>query len=211
MVYETPAIEADSARVQKMFDATVFGLFNVVIAFAPFLIAAIPNASSASTIVNVASVLARIPAPFSSAYNASKAAVAAYSDTLRLELGPFGIRVVTLFMGAVSTRLMDKVDISFKQDSLYTDVEFKFKERTANHIETAMKTDPFAQQVVPMVLSNGGSGYVWKGGSASLVCLLDSFGPRKVFDSTLKGEAGFSDKGLCDQTYKRGQSLIEQP
>lgn len=63
-----------------------------------------------------------------------------------------------------------------------------------------------------MVLSNGGSGYVWKVESASLVCLLIvSFGPRKVFDSTLKSEAGFNDKALCDQIYKRCQSLIEWP
>ncbi len=106
--------------------------------------------------------------------------MATYSDTLRLELGPFGIRVVTLFMGAVFTRLVGKVDISFKPDSLYTDVEFKFRERTANHIETAMKAEAFAPQAIPIVLSNGGSGYVWKGGSAFLFCLLDSFGPRKV-------------------------------
>lgn len=126
-VLEAPAIEADSARVQTMFDANAFGLFNVVTAFAPLLIAAVPNASSAPTIVHVVSVLVRIP-PFTSAYNASKAAMAAYSDTHRLELGPFGIRVVTLFMGAVSTRLMDKVDISFKPDSLYIHGEFKFRE-----------------------------------------------------------------------------------
>ena len=126
-VLEAPAIEANSARVQTMFDANAFGLFNVVTAFAPLLIAAVPNASSVPTIVNSASVLVSIPAPFSSAYNASKAAVAAYSDTHRLELGPFGIRVGTLFMGAVSTRLMDKVDISFKPDSLYTHGEFKFR------------------------------------------------------------------------------------
>ena len=41
--------------------------------------------------------------------------------------------------------------------------------------------------------------------------LIVSFGPRKVFDSTLKSEAGFNDKALCDQIYKRCQSLIEWP
>ncbi|KAM0321990.1 hypothetical protein ACHAQA_009731 [Verticillium albo-atrum] len=209
-VYDSPAIEADPARVRQLFDANVFGLFDVVTAFSPLLISAAAGASSAPTIVNVASVLARIPFPFSSAYNASKAAVSSYSDTLRLELEPVGVRVVTLFMGEVSTGLMSTDNISFGPDSLYADVEHKVKERTTHHVKASMTPTAFAAQVVPKVLGSDQTSYIWKGTNAFLVWLLNAVGPRKAFDSNMKGAVGFDDKALVSKIYERGQQLAKR-
>ena len=113
LVYENPAVEADPALIRKMFDANVFGLFDMVTALFPLLLAAAGNPTAPPTIINTASVLSRLPVPFSSGYNASKAAVLSYSDTLRLELQPFGIKVVALVMGEVATGLMSVDSISF--------------------------------------------------------------------------------------------------
>ena len=41
--------------------------------------------------------------PFYSAYRASKAAVSAFGDSLRVEVAPFGIRVVEILPGPVDT------------------------------------------------------------------------------------------------------------
>lgn len=204
-VYEAPAIEAEPTRVRHMFDTNVFGLFDVVQAFVPLLIAAVPDSNTAPTIVNVASVLARLPMPFSSGYNATKAAVSAYSDTLRLELDPLRIRVVTLFMGEVSTPLMSSTNIRFGENSLYIDVEHKVKERSTTHAETTMTPRPFAKQVVSEVLSSKDTSYVWKGTNAFLVWLLNAVGPRKIFDSSMKKAAGLSDAGLVSKIYHRAQ------
>ena len=68
-MYEATAIEADTDQVRKLFDTNVLGLFNVVSAFAPLLLSAVPDADTPPMIVNTASVLARIPFPFSAAYN----------------------------------------------------------------------------------------------------------------------------------------------
>ncbi|KAJ4197050.1 hypothetical protein NW767_009295 [Fusarium falciforme] len=111
-LYEAPAVEADPSRVRQLFATNVFGLMEMVTAFTPLLLASVaPNYTP--TIVNVASILARLPNLFSSAYNASKAAVVSYSDTLRLEVQPLGLRVVTLYMGEVSTPLMATENINF--------------------------------------------------------------------------------------------------
>lgn len=155
-----------------MFETNVFGLFNVVTAFAPLLIAAAAESASAPTIVNVASVLARLPMPFASGYNAAKAAVASYSDTLRLELEPLeplGLQVVTLYMGEVSTSLMLADNIQFGGRSLYIDVEHKVKERSINHARDSVKPGPFAKQVVSQVLSPKPTSYLWKGTNAFVV------------------------------------------
>ncbi|KAK1497367.1 alcohol dehydrogenase GroES-like domain-containing protein [Colletotrichum cuscutae] len=166
------ALEADSYRTRQMFDANVFGLFDMVTAFTPLLLAAASTSRSSQqpTIVNVASVLARLPGPFTSGYNATKAAVAAYSDALRLEVAPLGLRVLTVYMGEVATSTIQANNISFDRDSLYVDAEDKVRERSATHEKTTMKPDEFARQVVPLVLKSGGSPYVWKGFTpASLV------------------------------------------
>jgi 1-acylglycerone phosphate reductase len=83
-VYEAPAIESDTSRIRQVYDTNVFGLFDMVSAFTPLLIASDSSEKTPPVIVNTASVLARLPFAFSSVYNASKAAVAAYSDTLRI-------------------------------------------------------------------------------------------------------------------------------
>ncbi|KAM0234093.1 hypothetical protein ACHAP5_010153 [Fusarium lateritium] len=207
IMYEAPALEADPVRIRQMYDTNVFGLFDVVAAFTPLLIAAVPNSNHTPTIVNVASIVARVPFPFASAYNASKAAVSAYSDTLRLELSPLGVRVVTLFMGEVSTGLMSADNINFGPDSLYADFEGKVKERSIEHAKTSIRPSPFAQQVVDKVLKRNTS-YIWKGTNAFLIWFLNAFGPRKVFDSTMKSSVGLDQEELCKKLYERGQKLI---
>ena len=132
-VYEAPAVEADNAHVRQMFDTNVFGLFDMTQVFLPLLLAAVPDSSVPPTIINTSSVVSRVPFLFAANYNASKAAVTSYSDTLRLELAPLGIKVVTLFMGKVSTKITSPTSISFGSDSLYVDVEAGVRERSRLH------------------------------------------------------------------------------
>lgn len=209
-VYEAPALEADPKQVRRMFDANVFGLFDVVTAFTPLLIAAGRSSKTVPTIVNVASILARIPFPFASAYNATKAAVSAYSDTLRLELSPLGIRVVTLFMGEVSTNLRSADAINFGSESLYADVESKVKERTAHSAKVSVTPEVFAKQVVAKILGDSNVSYIWKGTNAFIVWLLNAVGPRKVFDSTVMGPVGFEDKTIVKKIHDRGQHRAKE-
>jgi 1-acylglycerone phosphate reductase len=197
LVYEAPAIEADPRRVRAMFDANVFGVFDVISAFTPLLLAAIPSSSHPPIIVNTASVLARVPYPFSSAYNATKAAIAAYSDTLRLELAPLGIKVVTLFMGVVSTGISSPSTIQFNTGSLYVAAEAGVKQRSKDHQVFGMKADRFAKEVVQSLLSNKNylnrGEYMWKGTNSVLVWFLNAVGWRKIFDASSEKEAGLDD------------------
>ncbi|OLN86608.1 NADPH-dependent 1-acyldihydroxyacetone phosphate reductase 4 [Colletotrichum chlorophyti] len=186
-LYEAPAIEADPVRVRAMFDANVFGLFDMVSEFTPLLLAAVSDSNHPPTIINTASVLARVPYPFSSAYNASKAAVAMYSDTLRLELAPLGIKVVTLYMGVVSTRLSSAENVQFGPNSIYIDAEPGVKHRSKQYQAQGMKPADFARQVVDeLVVKKRGPSkgeYLWKGANAGLVWFLNAVGWHKIFDS----------------------------
>ncbi|MBE2215031.1 MAG: SDR family NAD(P)-dependent oxidoreductase [Opitutaceae bacterium] len=58
-------------------------------------------------IINVGSVAGRIARPFSSVYDATKHALNAVSDGLRGELRPFGIDVVVIQPGFITTEFVD--------------------------------------------------------------------------------------------------------
>jgi short-subunit dehydrogenase len=60
----------------------------------------------AGTIVDVASVNALAPTPFSFHYNAAKAGLAAASEGLRADVRPYGVHVITVYPGPIKTPLL---------------------------------------------------------------------------------------------------------
>ena len=78
------AIDVDVEEVKRLFDTNLYGAMRMVKYFAPLIIAA------EGKIINIGSVGGVLPLGFGSAYNATKGALHAYSDTLRIELAPFG-------------------------------------------------------------------------------------------------------------------------
>jgi 1-acylglycerone phosphate reductase len=163
-------------------------------------------------IINTSSVLARLPFAFSAAYNASKAAVASYSDTLRIELEPLGIKVVTLFMGEVSTKLMSPDNITFNSGSIYSDVLERTKERSRNHAKNSMSPEKFARQVVEQILvktpGHGKGEYVWKGTNAWVVWLLNAVGWRKIFDGLVKKLVSLDDQQVREAIFRKGRTSV---
>jgi len=84
-------------ELRRQFEVNVFGQVAVTQAFLPLLRAA------RGRIVNVGSVGARFALPFGGALNSSKAAFESISDSLRMELRRWGIRVVLVSPGAIRT------------------------------------------------------------------------------------------------------------
>lgn len=85
------------------FDANVYGPLRVIRAVLPSM-----RATRRGTIVNVSSVGGRISTPFMGAYCATKFALEALSDALRLELRPFGVRVAIVEPGPIRTEFGQK-------------------------------------------------------------------------------------------------------
>ena len=85
------------ARLRTVLEVNVIGVVAVTQAFLPLL------RRGVGRIVNVSSVGAWISLPYVSPINASKAAVEKLNDALRMELEPFGLRVIAVEPGSIRT------------------------------------------------------------------------------------------------------------
>ncbi len=89
-------------EIRKTLDVNVTGLLLLTRACLPLLRAA------QGRIVNISSISGLIAMPGVSVYAASKHAVEAVTDALRVELQPFGVKVVAVEPGGVKTPIWDK-------------------------------------------------------------------------------------------------------
>ena len=89
-------VPIDEAR--RQFEVNVFGLARLTQLVAPHM-----RAQGSGTIINISSMGGRLTTPLGGWYHATKYAVEALSDALRMELRPFGIDVVVVEPGAIRT------------------------------------------------------------------------------------------------------------
>lgn len=102
---------ADNTTLRKVMDVNFFGTANVTQALLPLVLRTSPTLSNGARILNLSSVCGTTASPGNSAYNASKFAVEAFSDSLRIELGPFNVHVSKIRPGQISTQIQsDYID-----------------------------------------------------------------------------------------------------
>lgn len=86
------------AQVRAQFETNVFGLMATTRAILPHF-----RSRRAGLIINVSSLVGRVPLPLYSCYNASKFAIEGFSEGLTYELTPLGIGIKLVEPGAVKT------------------------------------------------------------------------------------------------------------
>ena len=114
-----PFLDSDPADWAPVFELNVLALLRLTQPVARAM-----AARRAGHIINVSSLLARRVAPFTLVYAATKHAVAAISQGLRTELGPFGVRVTEIAPGIVDTAVFGAIDDPRVQP-LYADPGFE--------------------------------------------------------------------------------------
>lgn len=93
---------------QQVFDTILATNVSATVAtFTPF-IDTMKHQGGMRRMVGIASVAGVRGLPGAGAYSASKAAVVCYCESLRLELKPFGIKVVTIAPGYIATPMTEK-------------------------------------------------------------------------------------------------------
>ncbi|KAF8526035.1 NAD(P)-binding protein [Hysterangium stoloniferum] len=149
--YSLPFPDVDMDRVRAMFDVNVFGVMMVTQEFIKLLVA-----GGDGRIVNIGSIAAVMPLAFGSTYSAAKGALHAWGNTLRVELEPFNVKVITVVTGGVKSNISAPSHrVELPPDSLYMPMNDDFIEkRRGRSQQNALPTALYAQTVVAATLKN---------------------------------------------------------
>ena len=131
-----PVIEAPEEDMILQFNVNTFGMYQVTKEFYPLI------KESQGRIVNISSAAGRFVSPFYGFYSMSKMAVEAFSDALRRELKPLGIKVSIIQPGLVRTTFWDKAYVGSSYENSI------FKIRLDKFIKMSV-TDSMAKAVPP--------------------------------------------------------------
>ncbi|KAJ2032716.1 hypothetical protein IWW57_000068 [Coemansia sp. S610] len=176
-----PAVEVPLAQAQQVIDTNFIGLVRLCRAVAPNMMD-----RRLGTIVNVGSICGGyVASPWVSYYAASKAAVHAYSDALRMELAPFGVNVVVVAPGRIQSNIVDNSSEKLLDDSStrYA-LALPAIEQTAGFSQKkgSTSTGKFARVVVPKILRCSPPAYITYGDvSRSIWCMY--YVPQAIRDS----------------------------
>jgi short-subunit dehydrogenase len=140
-----PVIDLAMEDLRQQFETNVIGLAALTKAVAPHMIA-----RGSGLIVNMSSVSGICATPFAGAYCATKAAVALLSDSLRVELAPFGIAVVTVQPGAIKSNFGAAAAKKIKLDdgSAYAPIAGDIRARAYTSQENPTPAEEFSRSLV---------------------------------------------------------------
>jgi NAD(P)-dependent dehydrogenase (short-subunit alcohol dehydrogenase family) len=147
-----PVAEMPMDDVRRQYEVNVFGLLAVTQAFVGPMIAA-----RRGLIVNVGSTSGILTSPFAGVYCSTKAAVHALNDGLRMELAPFGVRVMRVEPNQIRTRFGDTaaagLGARFAPSSHYLAVKDAAIARAqGSQVGNAMPAEDFARRVAEAAL-----------------------------------------------------------
>lgn len=138
--------------VRQTYEANVFGPMLMCQAFASLLIPA------RGLILNISSISSVIPYLFGAIYSSTKGAINTYSRALRLELKPFGVRVMVAMTGTVRSNIASHAHRSLPSNSLYMPVQDVFQTRlTFSQNNATVPTETYAAGLVSAALKGEGS------------------------------------------------------
>ena len=138
------------SQLRKQLEVNVIGQIAVTQAFLPLL------RRGRGRIVNMGSIAGRGTIPLLGPYSASKYALEALTDALRMELRPWGIQVSIIEPGAIATPIWDKstkeaenleASASEEAKALYGEAVIRIREAIAQAAQRAIPPDAVVQAV----------------------------------------------------------------
>jgi NAD(P)-dependent dehydrogenase (short-subunit alcohol dehydrogenase family) len=187
-------IEATSTdELRRQLEVNVVGQAAVTQAVLPRLRAA------RGRIVFLSSVSGRVATPLSGAYNASKFGLEGMADALRMELAPWGIKVILVEPAQTDTDMWRLADKEF--DAAVSTLSPEHRTLYAKHLEGFRKMIPRSQKMAAPV--DGVAATIEKaltarrpraryvvGRSAQVQALMAQLTPTSVLDKVLSAGTG---------------------
>ncbi len=170
-------------HIRAQFELNVFAQVAVIKAFLPLLKA------GHGTIINVSSISGRISVPITGVYSASKFALEALSDALRIELAPFGVHVVLIEPASSPTsiwktsmqRSMETL-VGHKDDGPYMRLLQMAEKSVEQSSKTGFPIQKFADTVVRILASRRPHARYGVPASANILMLARRLLPDALWD-----------------------------
>lgn len=184
-----PVEDVPIEEVRTQFDTNFFGLILLCQAFLPGM-----RARRFGKIVNVSSIAGRIAIPFFGIYNASKFALEAVSDALRLEVKPYGVDVIVIEPGPVKTRFRETAEKLgsriVSRRSTYYQAYTRCKERLGKNLHHGSTAEDVAKLILKTIEARNPRPRYQVRLVDSLVLLLKRLTPDQLFDFGVKKTFG---------------------
>ena len=156
-------------EVKHLFETNVVGPLRMIQAIVPAM-----RERGSGTIVNLSSVVGKVSFPLNAAYSSTKWAIEAFSESLRLEVGHFGVKVVLVEPGAIGTGALDAPRTHLPKDSPYAPLA-----ATRNQKKREELTPPDAiARVVADAAENPEKQFRWEAGDDAIALIAQ----RKKLD-----------------------------
>ena len=130
-------LDVSPERFQRLWELNFLAVVRCTRAAAPMLV------RSRGRIVNIGSLASKVAPPYLGAYPATKFALAAYSQQLRLELQPRGVRVLLVCPGPV-----ERKDAGSRYDALAADLPPSARQPGGGANLKAIDASDLAQRIV---------------------------------------------------------------
>jgi NAD(P)-dependent dehydrogenase (short-subunit alcohol dehydrogenase family) len=175
-------------EMRRQFEVNVFGQLAVTQAFLPML------RQAKGRIVNIGSIGGRLASPFIAPYSASKFAMEALTDALRIELRPWGIDVMIVEPGSIATSIWDKAktstadlerDMTDEARALYGNAIDAVRTFVEDAEKRAIPADAVAKFVAHALTSKRPKTRYLVGRDARLQAALATVAPDRVIDSLI--------------------------
>ena len=177
------------SQLRKQLEVNVIGQIAVTQAFVPFL------RQAHGRIVNMGSIAGRGTIPMMGPYSASKFALEALTDALRLELYPWGIEVSIIEPGAIATPIWDKSlnqaldvekDVPADGKLLYEDAARQVREAVQEAAQRAIPVDAVVQAVLHALTARRPKTRYLVGTDAKIRAMMAKWLPDRMQDWILK-------------------------
>ncbi|BAN46907.1 SDR family oxidoreductase [Metapseudomonas resinovorans] len=185
-----PLLDGGVEALRKQFDTNVFALVDLTRACFPLL------RKRRGLVVNIGSVSGVLVTPFAGAYCASKAAVHALSDALRLELAPFGIELMEVQPGAIASSFGSnasrEAEAVIAEGSPWWPVREGIRARARASQDKPTPAEDFARVLLAAVQRTPRPALVRIGNGSRALPILARWVPKALLDRVLKKRFGLT-------------------
>lgn len=186
-----PLMDISQPQLKAQFQTNVLAPLDLVQQVAPAM-----KRQRSGMIINIGSISGVVTTPFAGAYCASKAALHSLSDALRMEMAPFGIRVVMVQPGAIQSNFGNAAAQNLAgvilSQSWYSPLEPMIRARANLSQGGATPVNRFAEQMVAAVMKAHPSAVVRLGKKSWWLPLLKRLLPSRLLDALLKRRFGLN-------------------